>query len=132
MYYQVMIRRQRSAAWDTHLSPTNDPFLAMRLLQRVKRDVPDATVVKAASLEALRELIQRMIGDAQIAADAQVFADEMAAAANSRRWELEDGPGGDHDQPYIFELPSSLVVLSRWLDLFARRWRDTSGSGQVA
>ncbi len=37
-----------------------------------------------------------------------------------RRAELERGPGGDHDTPYTFMLPTSLPQVLAWLRLAAR------------
>lgn len=37
-----------------------------------------------------------------------------------RRHELEDGPGGDHDSPYLFTLPARMPELRVWASLLAR------------
>src|SRR5262245_16596653 len=37
-----------------------------------------------------------------------------------RREELESGPGGDHDLPYRFSLPSSLPQVFAWMTLLVR------------
>ena len=42
------------------------------------------------------------------------------SALESRRLELELGPGGDHDVPYSFALPASLPQVLGWMRLLAR------------
>jgi len=37
-----------------------------------------------------------------------------------RREELESGPGGDHDLPYRFSLPLSLLQVIAWMTLLVR------------
>jgi hypothetical protein len=41
----------------------------------------------------------------------------------SRRLELELGPGGDHDVPYRFVLPPQMPQVLAWMRLFAKRRR---------
>ena len=40
---------------------------------------------------------------------------------DDRRWALERGPGGDHDEPYRFALPMEAVVMYHWLRLLTAR-----------
>ena len=42
------------------------------------------------------------------------------SALERRREELESGPGGDHDLPYSFSLPISLLQIRAWTTLLAR------------
>jgi hypothetical protein len=42
------------------------------------------------------------------------------SALESRRLELELGPGGDHDVPYRFVLPTSMPQVLAWMRLLAR------------
>ena len=42
------------------------------------------------------------------------------SALESRRLELELGPGGDHDVPYRFVLPPSMPQVLAWMRLLAR------------
>ena len=42
------------------------------------------------------------------------------SALESRRLELELGPGGDHDVPYSFALPDSMPQVLAWMRLLAR------------
>jgi hypothetical protein len=46
----------------------------------------------------------------------------------ARRWALESGPGGDHDQPYTFAMPQSLETVAAWLHLLGRRWRERAST----
>jgi len=41
------------------------------------------------------------------------------SALESRRFELELGPGGDHDGPYCFVLPPSMLQVLAWIRLLA-------------
>jgi hypothetical protein len=43
------------------------------------------------------------------------------SALESKRLELELGPGGDHDIPYRFVLPASMPQVLAWMRLFAKR-----------
>jgi hypothetical protein len=43
-----------------------------------------------------------------------------ANALERRRYELEQGPGGDHDVPYSFALPASMPQVLSWMRLLAR------------
>ncbi len=45
------------------------------------------------------------------------------SSLESRRLELELGPGGDHDVPYSFALPPSMPQVLAWMRLLARRER---------
>jgi hypothetical protein len=42
------------------------------------------------------------------------------SALERRREELESGPGGDHDLPYSFSLPLSLLQVLAWTTLLVR------------
>jgi hypothetical protein len=46
------------------------------------------------------------------------------SALESRRLELELGPGGDHDVPYRFVLPPQMPQVLAWMRLFAKRRRE--------
>ncbi|HEY7091613.1 MAG TPA: hypothetical protein VH393_00445 [Ktedonobacterales bacterium] len=41
-------------------------------------------------------------------------------SCEAQRWELERGPGGDHDEPYQFEAPVSVATRRVWSRLLAR------------
>jgi len=47
-----------------------------------------------------------------------------ASALESRRLELERGPGGDQDVPYRFALPACLPQALAWMRLLARVHRE--------
>jgi hypothetical protein len=47
-----------------------------------------------------------------------------ASALESRRLELERGPGGDHDVPYRFALPACLPQALAWMRLLAKVHRE--------
>ncbi len=49
-----------------------------------------------------------------------VFFGKVVSALERRREALEDGMGGDHDQPYSFGLPSSTQQVLAWVRLLAR------------
>jgi hypothetical protein len=46
------------------------------------------------------------------------------SALESRRLALELGPGGDHDVPYRFVLPASLLPVHAWIRLLAKIQRE--------
>jgi hypothetical protein len=50
------------------------------------------------------------------------------SALESRRLELELGPGGDHDVPYRFVLPASMPRVLAWMRLIGRIQRGELSS----
>lgn len=137
--YQVMSRERQGAPWERYAAPTNDPFLAMRQVQRAKVTQAEVTVVQAATTSELDELVDRMAHHdcAEIwAAGGPVNSPASSPARRSlpdeRRWELEQGPGGDHDEPYRFELPASAPIMRAWVRLLARHRDDEDDSDPAA
>ena len=52
--------------------------------------------------------------------EGSVLESRGMSALERRREELESGPGGDHDLPYCFSLPRSLLQVLAWITLLAR------------
>jgi len=46
--------------------------------------------------------------------------EQSVTALERRRFELEMGAGGDHDQPYIFTLPVSIPQFRAWTRLMGQ------------
>jgi hypothetical protein len=142
--FQVMVRHHAEATWERYGAAVADPFTAMRLLQRARQDYADVTTVQAAGAGELELLIARLLNDAPAPTEAPEMAATMAATLpvpnpmrlhlplEYRRWELERGPGGDHDQPYRFVLPADPRVLGRWLRLFALHRKLAAAPSRVA
>jgi hypothetical protein len=140
MVYQILVRQQSDAGWKPYHKAISDPFVAMRLMQQANQQYGEVSVVQADNLSALRTLVERLrrgelpthavsIGPALTATPRVSVRD---AVWEVRRWELEQGAGGDHDMPYRFELPPNAKVLAAWLSLMASRWRGTESDEEIA
>jgi hypothetical protein len=105
----------------------------------VKRYNAGAMMIAAESLPELARLTQRLREtaghqvDDQFCAQTNVSRSEggsstMPASWRSHsadpRWEIERGPGGDHDEPYCFEAPVSEATRRAWARLLARVHRE--------
>lgn len=139
--YQVLYRIydhvHENGAWTIFASPTRDPFTAMRMLQQAKANHGKATIMQAPTSSDLTLLVRRMmerdgvpveIADAELAAQPGVPAPSLGRLTSKierRRWEIETGTGGDHDQPYRFELPANAAIVREWLRLLARVQRES-------
>ncbi|MGH2516957.1 MAG: hypothetical protein ACRDHP_14995 [Ktedonobacterales bacterium] len=138
--YQVMIRKQHGATWETYAAPTGDPFVAMRHLQQAKGTHAEVTVVQATTASELALLVDRMkhrdcteTWSTGAAIEQQPAQPSHEALLDERhRWAMEQGPGGDHDEPYHFELPASARVTRAWIQLMARRIREEQDAEPAA
>lgn len=140
MIYQVLVRQQADVSWEPYGKPTKDPFVVMRLIQQAHQQYGEISVVQADNLGAMRSLLERLrrgelpahavsIGPALTATPRVSVRDEVWEV---RRWELEQGAGGDHDLPYRFELPPNPQVLAAWLSLMANRRRGGESDEEIA
>ena len=142
MWYRVTIRRQPASAWEVYALPTTDPEILCRVVQLARQTAADLAVVQAESASELRGLVQRFLkGELEVAAHARYAAhtpyglrsqrEHMAVGAtlDTRRALIEQGPGGDLDQPYHFELPENGQTQRAWLRLLARHWPAARQSG---
>ncbi len=135
MMYQVLIRACAGAAWVAYASPTDDPYQVVLLIQAANQQYAEVTVLQAESVAALTELL-RQVRSGAVSAQAVSPLPGLTATPRVRvedppmerlRWELEQGPGGDHDEPYAFSMPESTEVLRAWMRLMGRRWRELHG-----
>lgn len=139
MLYQVMIRRHETGSWEAFQSPTEDPFSAMRLIQLANSVHAEVTVLQGDSAPALDELVAGLRRGEIPGTSGSPFPGLTStprvhiedAPLEHRRWEIEQGPGGDHDQPYRFTLPQNSEILAIWLRLL-RRWQEAHGNGDAA
>jgi hypothetical protein len=135
------------AVWEPFAGPTHDPYAAMQLVRQANQRRAEALVVQAEDADDLAELLRHMRGGSLTDAPAAVeiaetaprtpparateqaaglsFAEELLASWDTLRWELERGPGGDHDTPYRFTLPASSIELRSWLRLMLRYHHHT-------
>lgn len=129
MIYQVMTREAGSTAWHPYADATTDPFAVMRLIQLANQIAAEVTVVQADTEDALLAVLRDLSGGASVRTSSPVPSLTATPRVrvsdpplDQRRWEVETGPGGDHDEPYAFVLPPDQEVLTSWLRLFARSW----------
>lgn len=128
MLYRVLTRQDGQRGWRAATPQTSDLNAATVALQRARRFFAEALLVEA---ETANELATRVgeycridghnaSADDAIAAQPLIPLSQHAQTLDARRWELERGPGGDHDEPYVFALPASLATLRAWGRLLAR------------
>jgi hypothetical protein len=140
MLYQVLMRKSGAEQWRCAMPPTSDMNSARLSLQTVKRYNAGAMLIAAESLPELVSLTRRL-RDTRVAQEyappnatlllegvAPPRAAPLRAASLGvdRRWELESGLGGDHDEPYSFEAPTSEATRLAWARLLARVHRQYS------
>lgn len=128
MVYQVLKWSRNLDGWVPLPGPIAQAHAARLQLSQTRRYCADAVLVKANTLSELacqvRQVQQSLSRPAGAARPVTVgaplaHADPKTALFDDRRWELECGPGGDHDEPYRFELPVEAAVRYRWLRLLA-------------
>lgn len=127
MMYRVLTRQDGQREWRAATPPTSNWKAAQVALDRVRRFFAEGLLVEAKTDDELARRVQEycdLNGDS-----APTGAKELEA----HRWELERGPGGDHDEPYVFALPTSVAMQSAWGRLLARveGERRTSDSKQA-
>jgi hypothetical protein len=115
--------------WRYVTLPTSDLHRARMQFQTVKRYNAGALLLAANSLFDLAQLTQRLCGvGAEAGTQACATPCPVPAATTQRnwydfcadpRWELERGPGGDHDEPYRFEPSTSEATRRVWARLLA-------------
>jgi hypothetical protein len=131
MLYQVLMRSSSVAQWRCATPPTSDLHRARAHLHIARRYAAEAMLVAVENLSEHAKVTQRRSDAGAAAACAQASAPPPPAEATAtpsnwqeyhadRRWELERGPGGDHDEPYQFEAPTSEMTRRIWARLLAR------------
>lgn len=135
MVYQVLTRRSGVAQWRCVTPPTGDLRRAQAHLHTARRYNAGAALVAAESLSELARLTQRLREAGEDHEEGQAWAQASAPPLRAdthaldpagqrhsadRRWELECGPGGDHDAPYSFAAPASEATRRAWARLLAR------------
>jgi hypothetical protein len=131
MLYQVLMRTSRAAQWRCATPPTRDLQRARAQLHMARRYAAGAMLVAVETLSEHAQVTQRLRDESAAALCAQASAPPPPAAATAtpgnwqdhhaeRRWELECGPGGDDDEPYHFEAPTSEMTRRIWARLLAR------------
>lgn len=126
--YRVLTRQDGHREWRAATPPTSNWKAAQVALDRVRRFFADGLLVEANTADELARRVEYYCHlDTHIARAADTSAttfpkssDASAEVLDARRWELERGPGGDHDAPYVFTLPTSLATLRVWGRLLAQ------------
>ena len=129
MQYQVMIKTGGIARWRYVTLPTSDLHRARTQFQTVKRYNAGALLLAANNLFDLAQLTQRLCNVGEVTGIQSCATPYPIPAATTQRnwrdycadprWELERGPGGDHDEPYHFEPPTSEATRRAWARLLA-------------
>jgi len=122
MMYQVLARVSDQVAWEPYQAMTRDPLHAVALVHKATRTFAEVSVIQAESAALLREQVRRLrVGEPSGYEDcplpsltATPRVSLVGVSAESERWAIEQGPGGDHDVPYRFESSISAQTLARW------------------
>ncbi|WIG58767.1 MAG: hypothetical protein OJF49_001513 [Ktedonobacterales bacterium] len=134
MWYRVVIRKQTEDAWETYGLPTPHQEILTGLLRQARTSAAVLAVIQAENPTELRDRVRLFLSGSLTAAAPVWHLPPSSAAAlppthkaaasaaphilDARRWEIERGAGGDHDQPYRFELPQNPRILAKWIRLF--------------
>jgi hypothetical protein len=140
MLYQVLTRVSAGAAWMAYATPTSDPYDVIVLIQAANQHYAEVTILQAEDAGALATLLSHIRRGGELPPEAASPVPGLTATPRvlvedppmeARRWEMERGPGGDHDQPYSFALPRSMGVVAAWLHLLGRRWRERAVTSET-
>ncbi|HEU5346784.1 MAG TPA: hypothetical protein VFX31_09155 [Ktedonobacterales bacterium] len=140
MLYQVLTRASAQATWEPFQAMTRDPLQAIALLRQAAAAFAEVSVIQAESAALLREQARRLranepTGHERCPLPSLTATPRISLApvgAESQRWALEQGPGGDHDQPYHFVAPISEQTLTRWAQLMSAARERLDGSAGPA
>lgn len=139
MMYQVLKWSRELDGWVPLSGPTTQAHMARLQLSRARRYCTGAVLVQAETAQELAcqvrhvqrsrcrpagaapPILQSPGAQPVVSRDAtSPAAPDAAPLHDDRRWALERGPGGDHDEPYRFALPVEAVVMYQWFRLLAR------------
>jgi hypothetical protein len=141
MLYQVLTRASAQATWEPFQGMTRDPLQAIALLRQAAGAFAEVSVIQAESAALLREQARRLRANEPTGYERCPLPSLTATprislaplSAESQRWAIEQGPGGDHDLPYRFVTPISDQTLARWAQLMnAARLRPDEASEDLA
>lgn len=141
MMYQVLKWSRQLDGWVPLSGPTTNAHTARLQLSQARRYCAGAVLVQAETAQELAgqvrhvqqsrcrpasaALPQLQTPGVQPVANSAALPPATQVAAlhddDARRWALERGPGGDHDEPYRFALPMEAIVMYHWLRLLAAR-----------
>ncbi|MGH2504284.1 MAG: hypothetical protein ACRDID_17390 [Ktedonobacterales bacterium] len=141
MLYQVLTRASAQATWEPFQGMTRDPLQAIALLRQAAGAFAEVSVIQAESAALLREQARRLRANEPTGFERCPLPSLTATprislaplSAESQRWAIEQGPGGDHDLPYHFLTPISDQTLARWAQLMnVARLRPDEASENLA
>jgi hypothetical protein len=122
IYYRMALRGSQSATWrwKSSLLTSLHPVLGMlKLYHCMPKD--HIRVFLSTSSEHMDAMLSRAnqgLLSTAIAVD-QLYDTHRISWIEVRRLEIELGPGGCHDQPYVRSLPSSSAQVRAWTKLRA-------------
>jgi hypothetical protein len=127
------------AQWRCATQPTSDPRRAQLHLRMARRYNAGAMLVAVENLSEHAQVTQRLRDAGTDVACTQASTPPPPAEATAtpaswqgdradRRWELERGPGGDHDEQYQFKAPASEETRRAQARLLARVQHERSGA----
>jgi len=126
IYYRVAIQGSQSATWRWKSGPLTSLHPVLDLL-RMYRALPKERI--RVFLCTLPEHMDEMLNLANqgllctVVSVEQLWDKYRVSWIEVRRLEMELGAGGDHDQPYTWDLPLSSLHILAWTRLLTRQIR---------
>jgi hypothetical protein len=124
IYYRIAIQSSQSATWRWKSGPLTSLHPVLGVLN-MYRSLPKEyiRVFLSTSPERMEEMLSRanqgLLSTAIMVE--QIWDARCVSWIEVRRLEIELGAGGDHDEPYTWNVPPSSPDLFAWSELLARR-----------
>jgi hypothetical protein len=123
IYYRIALQSEHSSFWQWRSSTLTSASAVFDMLKAYTY-VPKAAVrVFCSSSSVYMDEMLARANDGLVASFVtveQFLREGPMSSIEIRRLELEMGPGGDHDSPYMFALPANMVQVRAWTKLLAR------------
>lgn len=123
VYYQLLVKNM--TGWTVRGNHESNAAGAIsRLKSLLITERPVAHLLAAPDLVDLQRSVQAYVTGGTISG---VELPIDISEEDLKRFEMEYGPGGDHNAPYFFQLPFEGKVQRKWTKLFARVLRGDIG-----
>jgi hypothetical protein len=119
MFYQVVTHDMLARTWRKYGSIQRDGESARRLLilagpTQFHHNMYLLSAPTETELDQKFMALERGVSPEVLSLPADMSQEDW------RRWEMETGPGGEWDVPYVYTMPQSQPVWLKWLDIWKR------------
>jgi len=123
MYYRIALQADQSSAWRWKSAVLTSIEAVLGFL-KIYRCIPKehVRVFLSSSVENMEEMLRREnqgLISTSVTSD-QLWDQRRMNLSEMRRLELELCSMGDHDIPYIFNMPTSIPQILAWAKLLAK------------